>query len=78
MEILVGGKATVLVLERTSPVRERLQAAIADPRLRIYACSEETQRLKQRLGSGLSVRHSQACGRRIVTRSKARALAQAR
>lgn len=50
-EILVGGKATVLVLENMTPVRERLQAAAANPRLKVYVCADDTERLRKQFGT---------------------------
>jgi hypothetical protein len=50
-EILAGGKATVLVLDDKSPSRARLQAATANPRLKVYVCSENTKQLRQALGA---------------------------
>jgi|GEM_PF-4319686 len=50
-EILAGGKATVLVLDDKSPSRARLLAATANPRLKVYVCSENTQQLRKALGA---------------------------
>jgi len=49
-EILVGGKATPLVLDDKTPVRERLRAATANPQLKVYVCTEDTERLRKSLG----------------------------
>jgi hypothetical protein len=50
-EILIGGKATPLVLDNETPVRERLRTAATNPQLKVYVCTEDTERLGKTLGA---------------------------
>ena len=49
-EILIGGRATPLVLDDKTPVRERLRAAKKNPQVTMYVCAEDIERLRRTIG----------------------------